>query len=282
MNKRSLLNKNTSVKKRLMFNRKYLSIPYGAFMLIFTVVPIFILLFYAFSKRGSFGNELTFDFTMQNFISFFSGTNLKLISRSLWIGLLTTAICLLIGYPTAYILANKKYNTSKTLILLFVLPMWINFLLRTLATKAMFDFIGISLGMGTVIFGMVYNFLPFMILPIYTTIQKIDKSLIEAANDLGASNNQTFSKVILPLSLPGILSGITMVFTPTITTFVVSDMLSNNKISLIGNAINNSIGQLDYNTASAMSMIILVLVGVTMLVVNRYDKDKTSAGGGLW
>ncbi|MEG1645941.1 MAG: ABC transporter permease [Clostridia bacterium] len=282
MNKKSLLNKNTSVKKRLMFNRKYLSIPYGAFMLIFTVVPIFILLFYAFSKRGSFGNELTFDFTMQNFISFFSGTNLKLISRSLWIGLLTTAICLLIGYPTAYILANKKYNTSKTLILLFVLPMWINFLLRTLATKAMFDFIGISLGMGTVIFGMVYNFLPFMILPIYTTIQKIDKSLIEAANDLGASNNQTFSKVILPLSLPGILSGITMVFTPTITTFVVSDMLSNNKISLIGNAINNSIGQLDYNTASAMSMIILVLVGVTMLVVNRYDKDKTSAGGGLW
>lgn len=268
-------------RKKLRFSKSYLSIPYGLFMLFFIVFPIFILLLYTFSEKGIF-SELTWNFTWQNLADALSLQNLKVIGRSLWIGLVSTIICLLIGYPTAYFLATKKYNKSTTLVLLFVLPMWINFLLRTLATKALFDFIGISFGTGAVIFGMVYNFLPFMILPIYTTISKVDNSLIEAAYDLGASENKAFAKVTIPLSMPGVLSGITMVFTPAITTFVISDMLSNNKLALIGNFINMQVGLLNYNVASAMSLIMLIFIAISMLFVNRYDKSGTATGGGLW
>lgn len=267
--------------KKMRFSKSALSIPYGIFMIFFIILPILILLFYAFSEKGNF-SELTWKFTWQNFADALSGPTLKVIGRSLWIGLVTTVICLAIGYPTAYFLATKKYNKSTTLVLLFVLPMWINFLLRTLATKALFEFIGINFGVGAVIFGMVYNFLPFMILPIYTTISKLDNSLIEAANDLGASDNKAFLKVTLPLSLPGILSGITMVFTPAITTFVISDMLSNNKLALIGNFINLEINMLNFNVGSAMSLIVLIFIALSMVIVNRYDKDNQSAGGGLW
>jgi len=160
--------------------------------------------------------------------------------------------------------------------------MWINFLLRTVATKALFNFFNIELGMGTVLFGMVYNFLPFMILPIYTTLANIDKSLIEAATDLGASPSRAFLRVTLPLSFPGMLSGITMVFTPVITTFVISDLLSYNMISLVGNVINNDVNMMQFNNASALSFLLLVFIAGTMVLISKYDKNGTKGGAGLW
>lgn len=264
------------------FSRKVLSLPYGFFMAIFIVLPIILIVLYAFSLRSSHYGALSMEFTLENFKYIMSPTNLKVIWLSIRVGLITTAICLMLGYPLAYILSHPKFKFSSTIVLLFVLPMWINFLLRTVATKALFNFLGIELGMGAVLFGMVYNFLPFMILPLYTTLINIDKSLIEAATDLGASPVKAFIKVTLPLSFPGIVSGVTMVFTPVITTFVISDLLSYNMISLIGNIINNEINIMHYNNASALSVILLIFIAATMILINKYDKHNSKSGGGLW
>jgi len=248
------------------FSRKLLSVPYGFYMAIFILLPIFLIIFYAFSLKSSRYGELTMDFTFNNFKYILNPTNLKVIWLSVRVGILTTLICLVLGYPLSYILSHPKFKFSSTIVLLFVLPMWINFLLRTVATKALFNYLNIELGMGTVLFGMVYNFLPFMILPIYTTIINIDKSLIEAAT----------------LSFPGVVSGVTMVFTPVITTFVISDLLSYNMISLIGNVINNEVNIMHYNNASALSMLLLIFIAGTMILVNKYDKHGNASGGGLW
>ena len=264
------------------FNRKLLSMPYGFFMAIFIVLPIVLIILYAFSRRSSGYGELSLMFTWDNFKYIINPVNIKVILLSIRVGLITTAICLMLGYPLAYILSHPKFKFSSTIVLLFVLPMWINFLLRTVATKAMFDFMGIELGMGAVIFGMIYNFIPFMILPIYTTLINIDKSYIEAATDLGASPIKAFIKVTLPLSLPGVISGVTMVFTPVITTFVISDLLSYNMIAFIGNIINNEVGIMHYNNASALSVMLLIFIAFTMIIINRYDKGRTNSGGGLW
>ena len=264
------------------FTRKYAALPYGVFMAVFVVFPLIVLLLYSFCEKTADDGSLSFQFTFDNFKKVFSEDNFSMLINSLLVGLYTTVICLLIGYPVAYLLANKNYNRSSVVVMLFMLPMWVNFLLRTLATKAMLEFFGISMGMGTVVFGMVYNFLPFMILPIYTTIQKIDYSLIEGAADLGASARVTFWKVTVPLSLPGVFSGITMVFTPTITTFAISKMLSNSKISLIGDYIEQQVKILNYNVASAISFVIIIIVGISMIILNKYDKESTNQGGGLW
>ena len=266
--------------KLFSFKRKFLSVPYAVFMAVFILLPLLILLLYSFTESQSDGS-LIFKFTLDNYKAIFSSSNTTMLVRSLYVGLITTGICLVIGYPVAYFINNSKYNKSSTLIMLFILPMWINFLLRTLATKAIFESLNISLGMGTVVFGMVYNYLPFMIMPISTTIQKIDKSLLEGASDLGASPSKAFWKVTFPLSLPGILSGITMVFTPTITTFAISGLLSDNRIGLIGDYIDMQVKS-SLNIASAMSFLILIIIGISMLVVNRYDKDSSTSGGGLW
>ena len=270
------------MKKRKLsgFTRKYLAIPYVVFMAIFVILPLLILLLYSFCETRSDGS-LSWTFTLENYKTIFSSSSVQMLTRSIYVGLLTTLICLAIGYPVALFLADKKYNKSPVLVMLFMLPMWINFLLRTLATKAMFEAMEVDLGMGTVVFGMVYNYLPFMIMPIYTTISKIDPSLLEGAADLGASPRKAFVKVTLPLSLPGVLSGITMVFMPTITTFAISGLLSGNKISLIGDFIDLQVVN-SLNVASAMSFIILIVIGISMIVVNKYDKDNASSGGGLW
>lgn len=268
-------------RKKSSFSRSLLSIPYGAFMAIFIVFPLLILLVYAFTEVDGVGST-TWKFTLENFKNIFSESNMLVFARSLWVGVVTALICFAIGYPTAYFLANRSYNTSPILVLLIMLPMWMNFLLRTLATKGLLDFIGVEYGIGTVIFGMVYNFLPFMIMPIYTSISKIDNSLLEAASDLGASEFKTFFKVVFPLSRAGIVSGFIMVFTPAITTFVISDMLSNKTIQLIGNNINNLTNKMLYGMSSALSLIVLIFIGITMVLLNKYDKDGTSSGGGLW
>lgn len=268
--------------RKLLFNRRMMALPYGIFMIVFVVVPLVLVLLYSFMQRDTQG-QLTWNFTFDNYVNAFNSVNMQVLGRSVWVGLATTLLCFAIGYPTAYILANKKYNRSSTLVLLFVVPMWMNFLLRTLATKAMFLSLDTEFGYFTLLFGMVYNFLPFMILPIYTTLTKIDGSLSEAAADLGANDRKIFLKVKLPLSLPGIISGLTMVFTPVITTFVISELLSNNKILLIGNVINTYVRRAaDFNTASALSMVILLFIAATMLLTNKFDKDGAASGGMVW
>ena len=195
--------------------------------------------------------------------------------------MLQRLLCLLLGYPAAYILSQKQFNTSRTMVVLFILPMWVNILIRTLATVALFDFLNLPLGEGALVFGMVYNFLPFMIYPIYNTLQKMDHNLIEAAQDLGASPTRVFGKVILPLSMPGVMSGIVMVFMPTVSTFAIAELLTMNNIKLFGTTIQENINNSMWNYGAALSLIMLLLIAATSLF-STDDKDNSNEGGGLW
>lgn len=252
------------------FTRKTFSYPYILFMLIFLVVPLVLVLVNAFLADGKF--------TFSNFADFFAETsNLVVLGRSILFGVVTTAICLLLGYPVAYFL-SKFHQGNKVLVLFFILPMWVNFLLRTLATKALFDSLGIPLGEGTVTFGMVYNYLPFMILPLHTTITNIDKSYEEAARDLGCDNVDVFLKTTLPLSLPGIISGITMVFIPAISTFAISEILSERTVLLFGDSIQYKFTQNAYGVGSVMSLVMLVFVLASNVVLNRFNKGGNTGG----
>lgn len=255
---------------RLHFSRKALAYPYMAFLLIFVVLPLVIILINAFLTDD---NKLTF----QNFAEFFSdaGGGLTVLGNSLAIGLVTTLICLVIGYPVAYLLV-KYHASSKVLVLLFILPMWVNFLIRTLSTKAIFLALNVPLGMGTVLFGMVYNYLPYMILPLHTTLASIDHSYIEAAQDLGADKFTVFVKTILPLSVSGIISGITMTFIPAISTFAISEILSSSKIYLFGDAINMHFSKTtnSFGVGSVMSLVMLVLVIIANVLVNIFNKEE--------
>lgn len=258
-------------KKRfeLRFTRKALSYPYMIFLILFVVCPLVLILINAFLVDG----QLTF----QNFIDFFTDSSgLSVLLNSLIIGLVTTLICLAIGYPVAYFL-SKYHASSKVLVLLFILPMWVNFLIRTLSTKAIFSALGIELGMGTVVFGMVYNYLPFMILPLHTTLVSIDNSYIEASQDLGADGLTVFLKTIFPLSLSGIISGITMVFIPAISTFAISELLSNRQIYLFGDSINTqfTVAQ-NFGVGSVMSLVMLIFVIASNFVMNKFNKDNNT------
>lgn len=197
---------------------------------------------------------------------------------SVGIALITTIACLLLSYPAAWILSRSNSNTAQTMVMLFILPMWVNILIRTLATVALFDFMNLPLGEGALIFGMIYNFLPFMLYPIYNTLQKMDKNLIEAAQDLGAAPCQVFWKVILPLSMPGIVSGIIMVFMPTISTFAIAELLTMNNIKLFGTTIQENINNGMWNYGAALSLIMLLLMGVTCLLGGE-DDDNINEGG---
>ncbi len=252
------------------FSRKAFAFPYMLFLLIFVVVPLVIVLIYAFV--GDDGG-----FTLDNFAEFFSdnGGGMTVLGNSLLIGGITTGICLIIGYPCAYLL-SKYHTSSKVLVLLFILPMWINFLIRTLSTKALFLAIDAKLGMGTVLFGMVYNYLPYMILPLHTTLVSIDHSYVEAAEDLGADKFTVFFKTLLPLSLPGIISGITMTFIPAISTFAISEILSGSKIYLFGDAINMHFSKTvnSFGVGSVMSLVMLVIVVLSNVLVNLTNKEE--------
>ncbi len=257
-------------KFKFRLTRRAFAYPYMIFMLLFVVVPLVIILINAFLDDNK-------QFTFQNFVEFFSdaGGGLTVLGNSLVIGLVTTLICLVIGYPVAYFLA-KYHASSRVFVLLFILPMWVNFLIRTLSTKALFMQLNVPLGMGTVLFGMVYNYLPYMILPLHTTLVSIDHSYIEAAEDLGADKMTVFLKTVLPLSLSGIVSGVTMTFIPAISTFAISEILSSSKIFLFGDAINmhfskttNSLG-----VGSVMSLVMLLLVILSNVAVNLTSKDE--------
>lgn len=252
-----------------MIKRSSLAIPYQIFLIIFVVFPLLLILVYALQ-------DSTGGFTLSNITKFFSDADsLRTFAVSIEIAIETTAICILVGYPAAMILADTRFNRSTVTIILFMLPMWVNALLRTLATAQLFDMAGFQLGKGTLLCGMVYDYLPFMIYPIYTTLQKMDSSYAEAAQDLGATPLQVFSKVTLPLSSPGIISGVMMVFMPTVSTFAISEFLTNNKIKLFGTIIQENINSSMWNYGAALSFIMLIIIGLTTLLSSgKRDDDN--------
>ena len=268
----------TGKKLSFTFSRKQLCIPYAVFLLCFVIFPLFLIVYYAFTaKDGSF----TFD----NFVWFFSNSaSVKNLFMSILIGLITTVVCLLIGYPVAYVLSRIKSHRKTILLLLFIMPMWINFVLRALAMKELMSLIGIfgKYDMLNVIIGMVYDYIPFMILPLYTTLIKMDKSLEEAAADLGAGSFRVFTNVTLPLSAAGIVSGITMVFLPSMTCYVISDTFSNSKVTIIGKLIANLFGQnSNWNYGSVVALILLVIMFACTLLTGGFSREENARGTNL-
>lgn len=281
--------------KALKFSRKNLGIPYAAFIAIFVVLPLLLIVLYAFTvERGEpTTNDITkFSFSFENFVYFFgSSANIRAIYVSFGLAIITTVLCLLIAYPVAYILARSKMKWRNVVLMLFVLPMWINFVLRTAAMKELLFKIGMykssKLSMVNTVIGMVYDYLPFTILPLYTVLIKLDKSILEASADLGATSAETFFKVVIPLSAPGIVSAITMVLLPTTTSYVISDTLGNSKVIIIGKLIEskfNSGAANAWNTGSAIALILLILIFATMLISGKFGDESAeqARGNGLW
>ena len=250
-----------------MGKRSNWALPYFIFLVLFVALPLLLIVLYAL-RDGSGG------FTLSNITRFFSdGDALSTFAVSIEVAIENTLICLLLGYPAAYILANKDLNKSAVTAILFILPMWVNALMRTLATAELFNVFGFTLGKGTLIFGMVYDYLPFMIYPIYNVLLKMDKSYGEAAADLGATPSEVFRKITLPLSKPGIFSGILMVFMPTVSTFAISEFLTNNKIKLFGTIIQENINSSMWNYGAALSFIMLVIIGLTTVLLGGEDRE---------
>lgn len=250
------------------------SVPYFIFLLVFVVLPLFLIGIYAFQDDSG-------KFTLDNFAKFISNPEAaNTFVYSIGIAIITTILCIVLGYPAAYILSNRSLCRSRVMVVLFILPMWINILVRTLATVALFDFMHMPLGEGALIFGMVYNFLPFMIYPIYNTMSKMDHSYIEAAQDLGANPLTVFLKVVLPLSMPGVMSGIMMVFMPTISTFAIAELLTMNNIKLFGTTIQENINNGMWNYGAALSLIMLVIIFATDLFSDS-DEERASNEGGI-
>ncbi len=259
-------------KRRLSFQRSQLCIPYGLFLVLFVVLPLFLIVFYAFTGQDG-------GFSINNFVRFFSSaTTLTTLIISVLLALATTVICIIIAYPIAYILVRSNLNKGGTLLLLIIMPMWINFVLRAMAMKDLLTIIGVF-GFNNyvnVVIGMVYDYLPFMILPIYTVLEKMDKSYIEASKDLGANAFTTFSKVTLPLSMSGIASGVTMVFMPTMTCYVISDTFGNGLVTIIGKLIDEQFTTFqNWNLGSAMAMVLLVIMFGSMLITGSFKNSET-------
>ena len=254
------------MKVNIFSRRSSWALPYAIFLAIFVALPLLLIVIYAFTNGAG-------EFSLDNFKKFvIQPEAVNTFIYSIGIALVTTFLCILLGYPAAYILSNKNLNRSQTTVLLFILPMWINILVRTLATVALFDFLHFPLGEGALIFGMVYNFLPFMIYPIYNTMQKMDHSYIEAAQDLGASPMKVFTKVVAPLSMPGVMSGVMMVFMPTISTFAIAELLTMNNIKLFGTTIQENINNGMWNYGAALSLIMLVIIFATNLFSDNEDQ----------
>ena len=271
--------------KKSSLSQKMLDKPYLLWSVLFIIVPLVMVVFYAFTdKTGAF----TFS-NIEQIKNYF-----PTILLSVLYGLAATVICVIIGYPFAYALSKHSVNTQRTMVLLVMLPMWMNFLIRTYSLMTILGDSGVvnnllnALGLksvhmintgGAVIFGMVYNFLPYMILPIYTVLSKLDNSLVEAAHDLGSGRITTFRRVILPLSLPGLLSGITMVFVPCVSTFYITQKLGGGQIVLIGDVIETQFQSANnYHLGAALSFVLMILIFVCLGVMNYFD-DGTQDGG---
>lgn len=271
------------MKKRNTLSKALCSSPHIVWAAVFIVVPLVMVVYYAFTNSSG-------DFTMENIYRLSDYTTTFL--RSIWYGIAATLICLLIAYPLAYIISQLKLRTQSTMVLLVMLPMWMNFLLRTYSWMTILEDGGVinsvlgRLGMeplhmintaGAVILGMVYNFLPYMILPIYSVMTKLDRSLIEAAQDLGANKAQVMRDVIIPSTASGIVSGITMVFVPSVSTFYISQKLGGGRFALIGDIIEMQFQvSNNFNFGAALSLVLMVLILICMAVMNKFgDKDET-------
>ena len=253
-----------------MNKRSSWALPYFIFMVLFVVLPLVMILLYALQDGSG-------HFTLNNITKFFTDKYaLSTFALSIEVAIENTLLCILIGYPAAYILADNKLNRSAVTVVLFILPMWVNALMRTLATAELFSMAGVPLGKGTLLFGMCYDYLPFMIYPIYNQLKKMDKSYAEAAQDLGATPGQVFRKVTLPLSMPGVWSGVMMVFMPTVSTFAISEFLTNNKIKLFGTIIQENINNSMWNYGAALSLIMLLIIMITTLLQGDDKQEETS------
>ncbi len=271
-----------------------MALPYIVWSAVMIILPMLLIVMYAFTQKGN--DVLTFRITLQNFVRFFSDPIfLEVLKRSLWVAVLTTVLCLVLGYPVAYIIAQADGRKKMLLVLLITIPMWINMLMRTYAwvgilqDKGLINTILGWFGLGpvsliytdfAVILGMVYNFIPFMILQIYTSLTKMDKSYLEAASDLGANKVQSFLRITLPLSLPGVLSGITLVFLPAVSSFFIPKMLGGGQYVLIGNVIESQfLTSGNWNFGSAISLIMAVIIMISLYVTKKVDKNGQSEGG---
>ena len=263
------------------FKKKYLASPYIVWSALFIVIPLCMILYYGLTDK-------TGAFTLENITAIASVGHAKALWRSLFLSLISTVLCFILAYPLAMILSNAKGNQYRFIILIFILPMWINFLLRTLSWQALLEKTGVInsilsfFGLPNlriintpyaIILGMVYNFLPFMVLPLYNALSKIDKNVINAAKDLGANSVQTFLRVTLPLSVPGIISGVTMVFVPALTTFVISTVLGGSKILLIGNVIEQEFTQSgNWHLGSGLSIVLMIFILLNMMITALLEK----------
>lgn len=271
--------------------------PYVIWTIIFTVVPLLIIIFYSFAQRDAFG-DVVYKFTLSNYKDFFEPIYLNVFWRSLKLSLISTVICLFLGYPMAFIMSRSKGLKQNLMVMLFILPLWTNFLLRTYAWMGLLRDQGIinelliKLGIisepitmlytnSAVVLGMVYNFLPFMVLPIFSVLSKMDKSLIEAARDLGANEMNVFMKIIFPLSFPGVATGIVMVFMPAVSTFVISDLLGGGQTILLGNLIQNQfMAARNWQFGSSVSVIMMIFLIISM---GYFAKHSSKDGGGkIW
>jgi len=294
---------------------KGMLLPFALWLGIFILVPLALVVYYGVTEEtpvayteiarndgsvaylledGTVTDEEPFDtkvsFSLANFGRLADEMYLKLLWRSLSIALLTTAICLLLGYPVSMILTSRGFRNRNLLLLLIILPMWMNFLLRTYAWLSLLEKTGlinqllaalgvqkpiIFLGEGAVVLGMVYNFLPFMVLPLYSVMEKIDLNLLDAAADLGANPGKAFLRITLPFSLPGVLEGITMVFVPAVTTFVISQLMGSGKVPLVGDIIQQQFTRAnDWHFGAAMSLLVMVIVLAFMYALNRADPEE--------
>ena len=265
---------------------KFLSAPYIIWALIFIIVPLLMVFYYGFTDKSG-------AFTISNITAIATHEHSKALWLALYLSLISTAICILLAYPLAMILShigeNAEANKDKYMVFIFILPMWMNFLLRTIAWQTLLENDGVINSFlnllhlpalriintpAAIVFGMVYNFLPFMVLPLVNALNKIDINVINAARDLGANSVQTFLRIILPLSLPGLISGITMVFIPSLTTFIVSDLLGGSKILLIGNVIEQEFTQYsNWNLGSGLSIVLMIFIIVSIVLSTIFDKD---------
>lgn len=283
----------TEAKKTPRFSRKLLAIPYAVFLAIFVVIPLLIIVYYAFTDNDG---KFTWDYVRvffnedgKGFWSFFSSYNFKTILQSLLISCISTIICLLIAYPVAYVIAKSQLKNKSALLLLFVVPMWVNFVLRINALKELFVWLGTfnksyAWNIVNTIIGMVYDFLPFMVLPIYTTIVKIDKSYLEAAKDLGATPARAFVKVTLPLSKAGIMSGISMVFLPSMTNYVVSNYLTFRNVKILGKLIDDYFTGGLWHDGSFISLLLLLFMFLFTWLTGGFQAEAQTEtrGSSLW
>ncbi len=278
------------VRKTRRFNfRGSLVIPYGVFMALFVVFPLLLILYFAFTDAK--GN-----FTLSNWGTIFSEpSNWKVIGLTFLIAGITTVICILIAYPIAYLLSNKKYNKNVVLVYIFLLPMWINFVIRTIGLKALVN--GVSQGIlgvdltasypyVAIVIGMVYDYLPFAILPLYNQMLKMDKNQIEAAADLGANPAQVFVKNIIPMTIPGIVSACMMTFMPTMSSYVIANKMSENNVQITGNLIEQwfgpNVSAISNHVGSTLSLVMLAIIGVTLVIEKTVTRKDDSRKAGIW